>query len=143
MIFTPLVLPWRRSKAAKQPDRHLVFASRFDSRSARSSWTLFRGSARIYLAATAAPGCRGASLVARPVKRAYYTASVWDDEAALQAFAHTGAHRNAVRALHDAGEVDGVLMSWWTRQPGRPRWTEVIRRTHATEPGPYRGPEPE
>jgi len=136
-----LVLPWRGNARIKHADRRLVFASRFDANGWRSAFTLMLRSAAVYRAAAKAPGCRGASLVARPIKRAYYTMSVWDDETALAAFARSTTHRKAIVALWSAGEVDGVLMSWWTDGPGRPTWGEVIRRTSAAPTGSYRGPE--
>lgn len=136
-----LAVPWATTGPA--PDQPtLVFASRFDShRSLRSAGRLLRLSGRVRGAALRADGCYGAGLLARPLLGSYYTLSRWRDEAALAAFAHNGLHRDAVRAMRAAGEVDGVLISWWEPpQRPRPSWAEVIARTAASPTGAYRGP---
>lgn len=136
-----LQLPWQTPKPP--PDAPtLLFASRFDAGgSLRKAWQLLRRSGRVRAAALHADGCYGAALLARPTKGAYYTLSRWHDEAALAAFARHTTHRDAVRTMHQVGDVDGVLISWWQQpQTVRPTWRDVITRTAVSPTGPYRGP---
>lgn len=46
-----------------------------------------------------APGCLGASLVARPLRREFFTLSAWADRDALYAFASTEPHHGIMRGL--------------------------------------------
>jgi heme-degrading monooxygenase HmoA len=133
-------IPWlgrRRPKGGQV----LVFASRFDSHNPRSAWALFTGGMRIWLTAVRSPGSFGASLWAKPIRGRYYTLSAWESEEMLRAFAHGRPHRRGVKALYAAGNVDGVLISWWEDADGwRPRWKDAITRADAATPGPYAGP---
>ncbi|MHB8452362.1 MAG: DUF3291 domain-containing protein [Mycobacteriales bacterium] len=143
MIPSLIRTPWV-SQSRVRNDRVLVFASRFDGPGPRAGRRLLAYGIRVRANAIVAKGCLGAAVLARPVKGAYYTLSVWQDEPSLQAFAHGKGHRTAVRAMRASGPFNGVLISWWAPAgERRPHWNEVLRRTTAAEPGPYRGPERE
>ena len=142
MMLSLLRTPWR-VKERPSGDRVLVFVSRFDAAGLRSSLRLMRYSPAIGRAARTAPGCIGSALLARPVKGAYYTVSYWQDEESLKAFTRQRPHRAGVKALHAAGPVDGVLISWWADATARrPRWSEVMHRADVSARGRYAGPQP-
>jgi heme-degrading monooxygenase HmoA len=106
---------------------------------------LLVGGMRIWLTALRSPGVLGASLWAKPIRGNYYTLSAWESEEALRAFARSAAHRRGVKTLYAAGEVDGVLISWWEdADTWRPNWQDAVRRanasTRARTPGPRRQP---
>jgi heme-degrading monooxygenase HmoA len=133
-------LPWR-GRRRTSADRVLVFASRFDGRSARSAWVLLRQGIRIWRDAAGSPGCIGAALWAKPLRGKYYTLSAWDSEASVREFAGRAVHRTGVQTLRRVATVDGVLISWWVDGAGwRPDWRAAIRRVDAAPTGPYDGP---
>lgn len=136
-----LATPWRSPSPPEGTSPVLVFASELHSSGWRSAATLMRWSGAVMRGAAATDGCHGVALMARPLHGAYYTASLWRDEAALHTFSAGKEHREAVKALRRAGDVDGVLMSWWApAAAGHPSWHEVMARTAAHQAGPYRGP---
>jgi quinol monooxygenase YgiN len=46
-----------------------------------------------------APGCLGASLIAQPLRRVFYTLSAWENRESLYAFAATQPHRDIMASL--------------------------------------------
>ena len=137
-----LVLPWLRGPGRADGPSLLAFATRFDATRRGTARRLLGHSGFVYWAALGAPGCVGATLVAQPLRRRYYTLSLWEDEASLQDFGHHPAHRRAVRSLH-AASTEGILLGWWTDAAvRRPRWREVEERMASAPHGPFVGAPP-
>jgi hypothetical protein len=133
---TMFTLPWRWTEQART-ESTVLFASRFDGAGLRVGWRLFVGGIRLRRAVLRSPGALGVSLRAHPFTGHYYTASMWDGEASLLAFARSADHQAAVRHLTELGAVSGVLLS--RESDARPRWRETLRWLATAEPGPYRG----
>ena len=133
---TMFTLPWRWTRSDR-PERAVVFASRFDAKGLRARVALFGAGIGLRRAVLASPGALGVSLRAHPIAGHYYTLSMWEDEAALMAFAHGPDHREAVRRIAELGPVQGVLISR-EDDSARPRWRPIVRWVAAAGPGPYR-----
>jgi len=73
-------------------------------------------------------GLVGWSMLARPFRSKYWTLSVWEDDAALQAFVHERPHVDTM------GLITQDLSGFWTRRwtaAGRalpPRWDDALAR---------------
>jgi hypothetical protein len=136
-MLTMLALPWRWSDE-QRPQTALLFASRFDGTGFRRGWRLLTGGIRLRRAVLGAPGALGVSLGAYPLQGRYYTLSLWRDQESLMAFAHSPAHRRAVRSLAELGPVRGVLVSRDADPQQRPTWRETKRWLTGLDAGPYR-----
>ncbi len=108
-----------------------VMASHFVLTSARHTVTMLRSALAVRRAVLAAPGALGVSLVARPLRREYFTLSAWTDRAALDAFVGNPRHREAMRRLGPA-MAEARLVFW---QPpanaGAPTWAQAHERLAA------------
>ncbi|EIV95599.1 antibiotic biosynthesis monooxygenase [Frankia sp. QA3] len=102
-----------------------VMASHFVLSSTRHTVTMLRSALAVRRAVLAAPGALGVSLVARPLRREYWTLSAWTDRAALDAFVGDPRHREAMRRLAPA-MARSRLVFW--RPPagaGAPTWAQA------------------
>ncbi|MGC5345800.1 DUF3291 domain-containing protein [Streptomyces sp. DT171] len=89
-------LPWTIPNPAPPRTKALVMASRFEVRSGRDVPRFFLKSLSAWRQVRSAPGAYGASLIAQPFKRVFYTLSAWEDRDALYAYARTDPHRGVV-----------------------------------------------
>lgn len=120
--------PWKSLKALEPNREYLVLASSIPPRSLSSTWRLFRGSSTVRKQLARTEGVIGFSLLARPLQKQYATLSVWDDEAALDAFAHTSPHRNLMSDLSPE-MAPSTFIRWTIRgSDGRPSWREALTR---------------
>lgn len=120
--------PWKSNKPML-PDRdYVVLASSIPPRSHRSTRALFAGASAVRKQLANTDGVIGLSLLARPIRKQYATLSVWEDEAALSAFAHQAPHRKLVATL--APEMAPTKFVRWTTSgaKGRPSWRDALRR---------------
>ena len=119
-------LPWTAPPGAAPDGAEVeVMASHFTLTSWRHTIAMLRAAMTVRRAALATPGALGLSLVARPLRREYYTLSSWTDRAALDAFARSPAHREAMRRLAPA-MADSRFTFW--RAPAdaaTPTWPEA------------------
>src|SRR5258708_5249034 len=76
--------------------------------------------------AKSAPGNLNVALLAEP-SRAFWTCTVWQDEAAMRAFMVSGAHRKAMARLPDWCD-EAAVAHWRQDTPELPSWPEVHRR---------------
>ncbi len=92
-------LPWK-SLAPVAPEReYLALLSFLPLRHGwRVPWFLIH-TGRITAQLRQTRGLVGYSLLARPLRKNFWTLSVWEDEAALRAFVAAGAHGVAMRAM--------------------------------------------
>jgi len=92
-------LPWTIPDPAPPGTRAYAMASRFEVRSARDVPRFFMKALAAWRQVRSAPGCRGASLIAQPLRRSFLTLSAWQDRDALYAFARTQPHRGIMAGL--------------------------------------------
>ncbi|MFD7169998.1 DUF3291 domain-containing protein [Streptomyces violascens] len=94
-------LPWTTPNPATPHTQALVMASRFEVRSMSDVPRFFLKSLSAWGQVRRAPGALGASLVAQPLKRTFYTLSAWEDRDALYTYARTEPHRSIMTGLRD------------------------------------------
>ncbi|MFC1436689.1 DUF3291 domain-containing protein [Streptacidiphilus sp. N1-10] len=92
-------LPWTTPNPATPDTRAFVMASRFEVRSAKDVPRFFLKSLAAWRQVRSAPGALGASLIAQPLKRTFFTLSAWEGRDALYAFAGTEPHRSIMSVL--------------------------------------------
>jgi heme-degrading monooxygenase HmoA len=103
-------------------------ASRFEVRSLTDVPRFLIRSFAAWRQVTTAPGAYGASLVARPFRRTFYTLSVWRDRDALYAYARAEPHRTIMRELRSTTR-DSAFAHWETTTDALPvLWDEAWRR---------------
>ncbi|OEJ97263.1 DUF3291 domain-containing protein [Streptomyces thermolilacinus] len=121
-------LPWTRPNPAPAHTPAVVMASRFEVRSLTDVPRFFLKSLAAWRQLTTAPGAYGASLVARPLKRTFYTLSAWQDRDALYAYARAEPHRGIMKDLR-ATMRDSTFTFWETTTDDLPlTWDEAHRR---------------
>jgi hypothetical protein len=75
-------------------------------------------------------GVVGYSLLARPLKREFWTLSAWSDRSALHDFVRAAAHVRAMSALR--GHMGQTVFIEWALA-GKdlpPRWNDALKRFH-------------
>lgn len=99
-------LPWATPPGSSRPpetDQPVeIMTSRFVLRSRRQTARMLRHALAVRRAALDSPGVRGVSLIARPLRREYWTLSAWSDRASLDTFVAHPVHRAAMSALGPA-----------------------------------------
>ncbi|WP_261565058.1 antibiotic biosynthesis monooxygenase [Frankia gtarii] len=139
-------IPWtippnRRPGAAHAEDTHAggtnpadgspadgaveVMASHFVLTSIRHTVAMLRSAMAVRRAVLAAPGALGVSLVARPLRREYWTLSAWTDRAALDAFVGDPHHREAMRRLGPAMARSRFVFWRPPAGAGAPTWAQA------------------
>jgi heme-degrading monooxygenase HmoA len=120
--------PWKTMKPM-QPDRdYLVLASSIPPRTWGSTRALFVGAGAVRKQLAKTDGVIGFSLLARPFRKQYATLSVWEDEAALAAFASQAPHRELVASL-TPHMAPTKFIRWTTNAgDGRPSWRDALQR---------------
>lgn len=93
-------LPWTIPNPAPPGTQAYAMASRFEVRSAKDVPRFFLKALTAWRQVRSAPGCAGASLIAQPLRRVFYTLSAWENRDALYAFARTLPHRDIMASLH-------------------------------------------
>nr|WP_133995388.1 DUF3291 domain-containing protein [Streptomyces sp. 846.5] len=104
-------LPWTTPNPATPNTQAFVMASRFEVRSARDVPRFFLKSLSAWRQVRSAPGALGASLIARPLKRTFFTLSAWEGRDALYAFAGTEPHRSIMSGLRSTMR-DSTFTFW-------------------------------
>ncbi len=95
-------LPW---KASNQPDPerdYLALATHLPLQRYLETPSFFRFVRQVRSQLRESKGLIGYSLLAKPLRKDYWTLSVWDDESALQAFVGTNPHLDVMSKLHTA-----------------------------------------
>ncbi|MBL1102111.1 DUF3291 domain-containing protein [Streptomyces coffeae] len=92
-------LPWTTPNPATPGTRALVMASRFEVRSMRDVPRFFLKSLSAWRQVKKAPGALGASLIAQPLKRTFFTLSAWESQEALYTYASAEPHRTIMTGL--------------------------------------------
>lgn len=121
-------LPWTSPVPVPAHAPASVMASRFEVRSLADVPRFLLGSLAAWRQVTTAPGAYGASLVARPLKRTFYTLSAWRDRDALYAYARAEPHRGIMEGLRPV--MRGSTFAFWetTTDDLPPAWGDALRR---------------
>ena len=73
------------------------------------------------------PGFLGGRLYARPMRRTFWTTTVWESEAAMRAFRATGDHRLVMTRISDWCD-EAAVAHWEQPDATAPAADEVLRR---------------
>ncbi len=114
------------------PDRdYLVLLSELPLRRFRDLAAFLRRTWRIQGQLRRTPGLLGYSLLARILKRQFWTLSVWEGEAALRQFVVENPHRQVMLALR--GKMDQTRFVRWSIRGSEfpPHWREAFARRGA------------
>ena len=92
-------LPWKSLGRVDPAREYLVLLTSLPiKRGWRVPWFMLH-TYRIAAQLRQTRGIIGYSLLARPLRKHFWTLSVWEDESALRAFVEAGAHRVTMRAM--------------------------------------------
>jgi quinol monooxygenase YgiN len=121
-------LPWTIPNPAPPGTQVYAMASRFEVRSARAVPRFFVKSLAAWRQVRSARGCLGASLIAQPLRRVFYTLSAWENRDALYAFARTQLHRDIMATLRPT--MRSSTFTFWNAQVEQLplTWDEAKRR---------------
>ncbi|MFD9594172.1 DUF3291 domain-containing protein [Kitasatospora sp. NPDC059973] len=121
-------IPWITPHPATPGTQAVVMASRFEVRSLADVPRFFLKSYAVWRQIQSAPGALGASLIARPTKRTFYTLSAWESQQALQDFARAEPHRSIMTGLRSTMR-ESVFTYWQAPVEQLPvGWPEAHRR---------------
>ncbi|MBT2397464.1 DUF3291 domain-containing protein [Streptomyces sp. ISL-100] len=121
-------LPWVTPNAAPSHAQAFVMASRFEVRSLGDVPRFLWKSLAAWRQVRSAPGAYGASLIAQPVKRAFYTLSAWESRDALYTYARTEPHRGIMTGLRST--MSASTFTFWEVPAGQLPigWDDAKRR---------------
>jgi quinol monooxygenase YgiN len=129
-------LPWTIPNPAPPGTQAHAMASRFEVGSARDVPRFFLKSLVAWRQVRSAPGCVGASLIAQPLQRVFYTLSAWENRDALYAFARTQPHRGIMASLRPTMR-SSTFTFWNARAEQLPlTWDDAKRRLTVGSPEP-------
>lgn len=121
-------LGWITPNPAPPQARVLVMASRFELHSLKDVPRFLRLSMASWRQVKTAPGAYGASLIAQPLRRVFYTLSAWQDRDTLSAYAGTDPHGDAMRAMRPKMR-QSTFVFWESDAEQLPiTWDEARRR---------------
>jgi len=92
-----LALPWTTVSTPDPSRTYVGFATRLPLTGHRHTPGFLVDTRRVRRQLAGAPGLVGYSLLAQLGKKTFWTVSVWEDEAALRAFAAAEPHRDVTR----------------------------------------------
>ncbi|KOX45677.1 hypothetical protein ADL09_22210 [Streptomyces sp. NRRL F-7442] len=103
-------------------------ASRFEVRTLKDVPRFFLRSLAAWRQVRTAPGAYGASLIAQPSRRVFYTLSAWHDRDTLYAYAKSEPHRGIVTSLRSTMR-DSTFTFWEVDVATLPiTWDDAKRR---------------
>lgn len=122
-------LPWTAgpARAAAPGDDVVVMASRLEVSSYRVVPGFFLAALRVHRQVRRSDGAIGVSLIARPLRRTFFTLSTWTDRDAVSAMVGTEPHRSVMTAFH-GHTSDARFVFWEARSGVRPDWDDALAR---------------
>ncbi|MGW2725027.1 DUF3291 domain-containing protein [Streptomyces sp. NPDC001492] len=121
-------LPWTTVSTPAPDAQAFVMASRLEVRSFKDVPRFFLKSLAAWRQVSKAPGAYGASLIAEPFRRTFWTLSAWQDKEALYTYAKTEPHRSIMTGLRPTMK-DSVFTFWQVPAADLPiDWTDARRR---------------
>ena len=121
-------LRWTTVNTPAPGTEAFVMASRLEVRSLTDVPRFFLKSPAAWKQVSGAPGAYGASLIAEPWKRTFWTLSAWENRDALHAYARAEPHLSIMNGLRPA--MKGSVFTFW-RVPAAELpidWTQARRR---------------
>lgn len=129
-------LPWT-SFADREPDREYVaLLSYLPLRRLSSTLVFFRDVRRIRGQLARSHGLVGYSLRARPLRKEYWTLSVWESERALFAFVKELPHSGVMSSLRRRMGATRFLRWRLGAGEAQPTWDDAMSRAAVPGPGP-------
>ncbi|WP_035848094.1 DUF3291 domain-containing protein [Kitasatospora azatica] len=122
-------LPWVTPNPPRpQTTSALVMASRLEVRSFRDVPRFFLKSLVAWRQVKTAPGALGASLVAQPLKRTFWTLSAWESREDLYTYAKTEPHKTVMTSLRST--MQQSVFTFWEVPVGELpiRWPDARAR---------------
>ncbi|MCX5063053.1 DUF3291 domain-containing protein [Streptomyces sp. NBC_00452] len=127
-------LSWTTVSTPAPDAQAFVMASRLEVRSLKDVPRFFLKSLAAWRQVSNAPGAYGASLIAEPFKRTFWTLSAWQDKEALYTYAKTEPHRSIMTGLRSTMK-DSVFAFWQVKAADLPiDWTDARRRLAEQQP---------
>lgn len=121
-------LPWTVPNTPPRDTEVHVFASRFETRTLWGALRFLAGTPAVWRQVRRSPGAYGATLRAKPLRRTFWTLSVWESKDALHAFVRAEAHGSASRGLAPQMR-DASFTTWQANSEDLPiAWSEAMRR---------------
>ncbi|MFF7128608.1 DUF3291 domain-containing protein [Streptomyces sp. NPDC016566] len=121
-------LPWNTVNTPAPDAEAFVMASRLEVRSLKDVPRFFLKSLVAWRQVSGAPGAYGASLIAEPFKRTFWTLSAWQDKDALYTYARTEPHKSIMTGLRSTMK-QSVFTFWEVPAAGLPiDWSDAKRR---------------
>ena len=121
-------LPWVTPNPPRPGTQVLVMASRLEVRALRDVPRFFVKSLAAWRQVRSAPGAVGASLVARPLRRTFWTLSAWESREELNAYVRAEPHRSIMTSLRGVMK-DSSFVFWESAAEDLPiEWAEARRR---------------
>jgi hypothetical protein len=120
--------PWKSYATADADREYLVLGSYLPLLRFSATFRFARRVAEVRRQLARAKGLVGYSMLGRPWTRRYWTLSVWEDEAALQAFVAEHPHVDIMSAI--APDMGTTRFVRWHVQGSAlpPQWPEALRR---------------
>ncbi|MGW0665105.1 DUF3291 domain-containing protein [Streptodolium elevatio] len=127
-------LRWITPNPAPAHTQVLVMASRFELTSLTHVPAFLVKSMSSWNQIKTAPGAYGASLIAQPLRRVFYTLSAWQNRDSLYRYAKADPHGDAMRAMRPA--MRSFTHVFWEAGSGELpiTWNEAKQRL-AEQPG--------
>ena len=123
-----VALPWSAGpQDADELDTSVVMASRFELTSARHVLPFLIASLRVHRQVCRSEGAVGVALIARPLRREFYTLSAWRDRDAIDAMVSAEPHRSVMKAFRKQ-TADAEFTFWTVPASERPNWTDARTR---------------
>ncbi|MET8452344.1 DUF3291 domain-containing protein [Streptomyces sp. NPDC005209] len=121
-------LRWTTVNKPAPDAQAFVMASRLEVRSLSDVPRFFLRSLVAWRQVTGAPGAFGASLIADPLKRTFWTLSAWEDKDALYTYARTEPHKSIMTGLRSTMK-QSVFTFWQVPASDLPiDWSDAKRR---------------
>jgi hypothetical protein len=113
-------------RAARPPSFHFV-ATFLPLARWRDVPAAFSLSSKIEAQLKATPGVARYSLAVDPLRRRFWTCSVWSEPSAIAGFVRAEPHATAVRRMGNWGAEGGAFVSWQSTSP-EIHWDEAFQR---------------
>ncbi|CCQ16780.1 putative uncharacterized protein [Rhodococcus sp. AW25M09] len=121
-------LPWVRGpQETTDLETAVVMASRFELTTIRRVVPFLVSALRIHNQVRKAKGAIGVSLIARPLRREFYTLSAWRDRAAVDAMVRIEPHLSVMSAFREH-TTDARFTFWDMPGASRPTWADAFVR---------------
>jgi hypothetical protein len=127
-ISTVADLPWVPLADREPRGQYVVLLSYLPLRRLTSTPWFFRDVLRVRRQLARSQGLIGYSLRARPLRKEYWTLSVWDSERALLAFVKEPPHGDVMRSLRSKMGAPGFVRWRISGTAPLPSWEEAMAR---------------